>query len=1453
MANGLDPLDPDDAPVDSDGDGLTNAEEQTLGTDPNVPDTDGDGLEDGEEVLTTFTDPLAPDTDADGLTDGEEVLAHFTDPLVADTDGGGRGDGDEVAEGTDPLDGLDDSLAAPLPINLTDLGGYLWDVQQDAGILDGSSDRFDGALKLEVDGAAFPAFSEGRLLPDQRTLVVGPWLAPSGLDVRRKVFVPTGDSFARYLELLDNPTDQPITVPVRLVHDLGQPRATSATSSGDLDTTAGDLWLATEDTAGGRTAALVWADGLAGIPVDAFHVADQVEVAFEVTVPAGQRVVLLHLAAQRDDAAGAETAAADLVALTGAAGAGLTAEERAEIVNFFTLPDADGDGLSDAEEASLGTDPNVADTDGDGFDDGFEVAYDLDPLVPDDPLADTDGDGLSDGEERDLGTDLRIGDTDGDGLTDGDEVNTYATDPLLPDTDGDGLTDAEEVTLGSDPNLVDTDGGGRSDGEEALFDGTVPTDALDDVLPLQLSSTGAADPEIARDGAGNLHAVWISLGPAFCDRAVMYSMVSPLGDVLIAPTPISESCADPFRPALAVSAAGEVHVAWLVDDFPGGLTYRRLDPSADDQDGSAGGAGLLANPQVFVAPSTSDFFDQHLGLAADETTGGAHIVWRDAFFCSSGCSETVGYARVAADGTVVVPPTVFFTGGSTSQEDPPAVLADELGVHVLATASLSGTARTALYWLLDPADGTPLIAATDVGPAGLDVVGYPRLSPAAGGGLAAFLLAGSATPADDRAEALRLLLDPAADDRNGDAAPVSTLVAGGPEVVTPGAPSWTTLSAAEEDAFGDRHVVWIEAGSDGRFDLWARTVDASGVEVTPRQRVVQEGAFETFDQPELDLSAVGQTLWVPWLRDDPVTFDPELVLSRVNPDRDGDGLANLSELAAGTSIDVADSDADTMLDGFEVRYGLLPLDPSDASADPDADGLVSSREQTAGSDPTVADTDGDGLNDGDEVDLYGSDPTRVDTDGDGISDGDEVLVDGTDPAAADTDGDSLTDSEEAILGTDPTLADTDGDLMSDSFEVAFGLDPLDGSDAGADADADGLLNGDEAAAGTDPTDPDTDDDGLVDGQEAPNGTDPLNPDTDGDQLLDGEEVSESLNPLDPADGQVDADGDGLTLGQERRLGTDPAVVDTDGDSLGDGDEITLYDTHPLDPDTDGDGLDDGTELGTPFTDPLDPDFDGGGELDGSEVAAGRDPLDPADDAAGISSSLTLYDGEGLKWDLQGDGDVLNGYSDAYDGGLYLTVDDYGFTYFSTGFTRYAGRGIELGPDVQASGLEVSRKIFVSPTEGFARYLEILENPTAADLDVTVELYTNLGSDSTTRVVATESGDTDLYVNDDWVITDDVYNGYGDPAVSQVVAGDGASVRPLLFFLPFGSDDVFVTYKVRVPAGERVILMHFAAQTLSRTAAQTKAQGLHALAGGALEGLTALERREIVNFALPPLP
>ena len=80
---------------DPDHDGLSNLQEQSLGTDPLVADTDGDELSDGYEVNISHTNPLLSDTDGDSLDDATE-LRLGTDPNNPDTNGNGIPDSNEM-------------------------------------------------------------------------------------------------------------------------------------------------------------------------------------------------------------------------------------------------------------------------------------------------------------------------------------------------------------------------------------------------------------------------------------------------------------------------------------------------------------------------------------------------------------------------------------------------------------------------------------------------------------------------------------------------------------------------------------------------------------------------------------------------------------------------------------------------------------------------------------------------------------------------------------------------------------------------------------------------------------------------------------------------------------------------------------------------------------------------------------------------------------------------------------------------------------------------------------------------------------------------------------------------------------------------------------------------------------------------------------------------------------
>ncbi|MDD3190875.1 MAG: hypothetical protein PHI66_04280 [Candidatus Pacebacteria bacterium] len=90
---------------DTDGDGLSDFEEEAeWATDPLEADTDNDGYEDGSEVEAGY-DPLNSgqlDSDKDGLGNADEIKLG-TDPKKFDTDKDGLSDKEEVDEGRDPL------------------------------------------------------------------------------------------------------------------------------------------------------------------------------------------------------------------------------------------------------------------------------------------------------------------------------------------------------------------------------------------------------------------------------------------------------------------------------------------------------------------------------------------------------------------------------------------------------------------------------------------------------------------------------------------------------------------------------------------------------------------------------------------------------------------------------------------------------------------------------------------------------------------------------------------------------------------------------------------------------------------------------------------------------------------------------------------------------------------------------------------------------------------------------------------------------------------------------------------------------------------------------------------------------------------------------------------------------------------------------------------------------
>ena len=415
-------------------------------------------------------------------------------------------------------------------------------------------------------------------------------------------------------------------------------------------------------------------------------------------------------------------------------------------------------------------------------------------------------------------------------------------------------------------------------------------------------------------------------------------------------------------------------------------------------------------------------------------------------------------------------------------------------------------------------------------------------------------------------------------------------------------------------------------------------------------------------------------------------------LTGVQCDYNEDGLVNELD---GTDPLEEDTDGGGTIDGWEIELdNTNPLKdatddlPAD-ERDTDNDGLSDLEEQTIYfTDMNNNDTDGDGLSDGDEVNLYETNPNNIDSDGDGLSDGDEVNSYITDPTKLDTDGDGLSDGDEVLGGEWIYCADEDEFCDFDGTEyVRYGIDETWNYETKTDGtDCTNAVFGDPspgiskecyvylAGYGTDPNLEDTDGDGLGDGDEINEyGTDPSNTDSDGDTIEDGTEVNTYFT--DPAN--TDSDDDGLDDGDEINVYfTNATNEDTDGDGLEDGDEVNNHGTNPTNEDSDTDGIGDGIEISGIFPDctwinpitEITCDFNGDGEVNQDD---GTDPLEYDSDGGLVGDGVEIYvdesnpldDSDDDTSDLDQDGDGLT------DGQEYVLGTD------------------ETNPDSDGDGLE----------------------------------------------------------------------------------------------------------------------------------------------------------------------
>jgi YD repeat-containing protein len=141
-----------------------------------------------------------------------------------------------------------------------------------------------------------------------------------------------------------------------------------------------------------------------------------------------------------------------------------------------------------------------------------------------------------------------------------------------------------------------------------------------------------------------------------------------------------------------------------------------------------------------------------------------------------------------------------------------------------------------------------------------------------------------------------------------------------------------------------------------------------------------------------------------------------------------------------------DTDGDGMRDCMETQLGLDPNTPADAAADADSDGVSNLDEFRAGTSLVQSDTDNDGRSDHTELTLDLTDASSGDTDGDGLSDSEEASNPALDAKSSDRDHDGVSDYWEVQLTTNPNdgsdaLLDSDADGYSNRQESQAKSDP----------------------------------------------------------------------------------------------------------------------------------------------------------------------------------------------------------------------------------------------------------------------------------------------------------------------------------------------------------------------------------------------------------------------------
>jgi hypothetical protein len=257
--------------------------------------------------------------------------------------------------------------------------------------------------------------------------------------------------------------------------------------------------------------------------------------------------------------------------------------------------------------------------------------------------------------------------------------------------------------------------------------------------------------------------------------------------------------------------------------------------------------------------------------------------------------------------------------------------------------------------------------------------------------------------------------------------------------------------------------------------------------------------------------------------------------------------------------------------------------------------------------------------------------------------------------------------------------------------------------------------------------------------------------------------------------------------------------------------------------------------------------------DGQEM-----PLDLIVQDNRIALPADLYDANRFRFDVQQPGQFETGHFWTFDqGGAKLEINGLPFAGDTSALLEANRRQFAITQPQTIAGLKVTRKIFVPRGSYFARYLEVFENPTAAPIVLDAKVTSNYGA---AQIISSSTGDTALTTTDNWAVVDDATNADPfivdgqQPATAHVFANAGATkaIDQASFLATAGTKHVLTQRwsNLSVPAGGKVVVMHFVVQQVHQAGAKASAERLAQLPPEAIQSLTKSELQAIVNFAVP---